>query len=150
MSEQPPQDQSPQNPPPHDPNVPPQNPYQAPQNPYQPPQNPYQPQQAYPPYGGPGAPGAPVWGVPDHPKAATVLILGILGMAVCQLVAPFAWIMGGRVKREIDANPNLYGGRSQVQVGYILGIVGSAILGLVALFFVLYLVVVIIAIAASA
>jgi len=123
---------------------PPQGPDVPPQNPAQPPPNPYQP---YAPGYGPG--GVPQW-APDHPDSTTVLILGILGMAVCQALAPFAWIKGSRVKKEIDESGGRYAGRSQVQVGYILGIVGTCLLGLYALGFLLYLTVVIIAVASSA
>lgn len=109
-----------------------------------PPANPYQP---YAPGYGPG--GVPHW-VPDHPQATTVLLLGILGMAVCQVLAPFAWVKGSRVKKEIDAAGGRYGGRSQVQIGYVLGIVGSVLLALSAVGFVLYVVVVVIAVSAGA
>lgn len=110
MSEQPPESPQPETP-----------------QPEQPPQNPYagSPYQAY----GTGPTGVPHW-APDHPQASTVLIVGILGMAVCQLLAPVAWVMGGRVKKEIEAPGSQYGGRSQVQIGYILGIVGTCLLGL--------------------
>ena len=57
-----------------------------------------------------------------------MLILGILGLAVCQVVAPFAWIMGRRTLAEIDASGGTLGGRSNAQIGYILGIVGSVFL----------------------
>jgi len=123
---------------------PPQGPDVPPQNPAQPPPNPYQP---YPP--GYSAGGVPQW-APDHPDSTTVLILGILGMAVCQVVAPFAWIKGSRVKKEIDEAGGRYAGRSQVQIGYILGIVGTCLLGLYVLGFLFYLTVVIIAVASSA
>jgi hypothetical protein len=83
---------------------------------------------------------------PDHPDATTVLLLGILGMALCQVIAPFAWIKGSRVKKEIDAAGGRYGGRSQVQIGYVLGIVGSAILGLYVVGLLFYIVFVILAI----
>ena len=98
----------------------------------QPPEDPARPRQTpTSPTAVPGtAPtGAPYW-APDHPDSAMVLLLGILGMAVCQVVAPFAWVKGARVKREIDESGGKYGGRSQVQIGYVLGIVGSVILGL--------------------
>ena len=116
-----------------------------PPGPQQPPQNPYQP------YTGPGysASGVPQW-VPDHPDATTVLILGIVGMAVCQVVAPFAWVKGGRVKREIDASGGQIGGRSQVMIGYVLGIVGTSLLALSVLGFLAYLVVVVVAVSAGA
>jgi hypothetical protein len=118
---------------------------QPPQDPAQPPQNPYQP------YGAPGysPSGVPQW-APDHPDSATVLILGILGMAVCQVIAPFAWVKGARVKREIDESGGRLAGRSQAQIGYILGIVGSALLALYVIGGLLYIVFVIVVIAAGA
>ncbi|MEZ0579619.1 hypothetical protein [Nocardioides sp. MH1] len=116
----------------------------------QPPHNPYQPYGApgpgYGPGYGPG--GAPQW-APDHPDATMVLILGIVGLAVCQLVAPFAWVKGRRVKQEMAAAGGRYGGSSQVQIGYVLGIVGSCILGLYVVGFVLYIVFVVILVAAG-
>lgn len=115
---------------------------QPPQNPHQPPQNPYQPP-------GYSAGGVPQW-APDHPDSTTVLILGIVGMAVCQVVAPFAWVKGARVKREIDASGGRLGGRSAVQVGYVLGIVGSVLLALYVVGFLLYLAVVVLAVSAGA
>ena len=114
-------------------------------------QNPYHP---YPPYGqGPqpgGQPGVP-WGPPpDHPDAATVLILGILGMTACQVCAPFAWVKGSRVKREIEGAGGRYGGRTQVQIGYVLGIVGTCLLIFYVVGFVFYIAVVILALAGGA
>jgi len=126
---------------------PPQYPAQPPQGPGQPPQSP--PQNPYQPYGGSGPTGPPNW-KPEHPQATMVLILGILGMAVCQLIAPFAWVIGRRVKKEIDESGGQYAGSSQVQVGYILGIVGTCLMIVGVLFFVVYIVIVVIAIGASA
>lgn len=59
---------------------------------------------------------------PDHPQTNTVLVLGILSF-FCAVVGPVAWVMGRRALREIDASNGMVGGRSQVQVGYIIGIV---------------------------
>ena len=87
--------------------------------------NPYDPQ-AYRPY---GTAGQVVGPPPDHPQATTVLILGILSFAVCQLVAPFAWVMGRRVRREIAESGGRLGGQQIATVGWALGIAGSAILG---------------------
>jgi uncharacterized membrane protein YjgN (DUF898 family) len=75
----------------------------------------------YPPYQPPP---------PDHPQATTVLVLGILGIVVCGVLAPFAWTMGNRVLREIDASQGRIGGRGNVNAGRILGMVGTAILAL--------------------
>jgi phosphotransferase system glucose/maltose/N-acetylglucosamine-specific IIC component len=85
------------------------------------------------PYGAPQYPGTfgPV--LPDHPQATTVLILGIVGAVACTPLAPFAWVMGNRVVKEIDASGGTLGGRSTANVGRILGIVWSLLmlLGLV-------------------
>jgi len=92
---------------------------------------------AQPPYGGypPNPYGAPPFPVaPDHPQATLVLVLGIVGLVVCGLVAPFAWVMGGRVVREIDASGGQLGGRSQAQAGRICGIIGTCLIGLGFLF----------------
>ena len=59
-----------------------------------------------------------------------MLILGIVGLVVCQVVSPFAWVMGNRVIAEIDASNGQLGGRSNANAGRILGIVGTALIGL--------------------
>ncbi|KAA1421362.1 DUF4190 domain-containing protein [Nocardioides humilatus] len=114
------------------------------EQPPEPPQNPYQP------YTGPGygPTGAPYW-TPDHPEAQMVLILGILGMAVCQVIAPFAWVKGARVKKEIDASGGRLGGRSQAQIGYVLGIVGSIMMIVSLVFVVFYIGIVVVAVGSS-
>jgi uncharacterized membrane protein YjgN (DUF898 family) len=88
-----------------------------------------------PPYGGPPPPNAygqqPYGFAPqDHPKSVTVLVLGILGLVACSIAAPFAWVMGNNVVREIDASGGQLGGRSTANAGRICGIVGTVILGL--------------------
>jgi hypothetical protein len=57
--------------------------------------------------------------------------------------------MGKRAVREIDASHGRLGGRSQAQAGYILGIVGSVLLILAVAFFVIYLLIVLIAVGVS-
>ncbi|WP_330233484.1 DUF4190 domain-containing protein [Nocardia sp. NBC_00508] len=96
----------------------------------------YPPQQ--PPYGYPayGAYGPP----PDHPQAATILILGILSLVLCQIMGPFAWVMGKRALNEIDASGGAIGGRGNVNAGYICGIIATALLCLSILFIVLFVV----------
>ena len=78
---------------------------------------PQQPMQ--PPYGPPP---------PNHPQAITVLVLGILGLVVCGILGPFAWVMGNGAVREIDASRGALGGRTEANVGRILGIVATALL----------------------
>ena len=75
----------------------------------------------------------------DHPQTTTILILGILGLALCQVLGPFAWSMGNKALREIDASNGQLGGRDTTNVGRILGIIATAILVLgvvVVLFFI--------------
>jgi uncharacterized membrane protein YjgN (DUF898 family) len=86
--------------------------------------------------------------VPEHPQATTVLILGILGLVLCQVISPFAWTMGNRVVAEIDASNGQLGGRSAASAGRICGIVGTALIG-VALLLCVAAVVVLLIVAAS-
>lgn len=87
-----------------------------------------------PPGPGPSYPSAPPYGYlpppPEHPQSTTVMVLGILGLVMCQVASPFAWVMGKRSVAEIDASGGRLGGRGQAQTGYILGIVGTCLLGL--------------------
>jgi hypothetical protein len=94
-------------------------------------QAPRVPQTAYgqPAYGQP-AYGQPAYAPPDHPKSSTALILGILGIVLCGILAPFAWVIGKRTVNEIDASNGQLGGRGSAQAGYIMGIIGSIWLGL--------------------
>ena len=92
---------------------------------------------AYPPPPGsqypPGyAPGYPV--APKHPQATTALVLGILGLVLCGLIGPFAWVIGSKAVKEIDANPTAFSGRSEANAGKIMGIVGTVLLGLMIAF----------------
>ena len=85
-----------------------------------------------PPYGwGPAHP------VPEHPQATTALVLGILGILVCGVISPFAWRIGKRAVDEIDASRGQLGGRGSAQAGYVLGLVGTVLLGFAALALVL-------------
>jgi hypothetical protein len=69
------------------------------------------------------------------------MVLGILGLAVCGICAPFAWSIGGKAIREIDANPSAYTGRSEANAGKIMGIVGSCLLIGMLAFVLLFLVI---------
>jgi len=77
---------------------------------------------------------------PDHPRATTSMVLGILGLVVCAFCAPFAWSIGGKTVKEIDASGGAYGARGQAQAGYIMGIIGTILLGLTVVGFVLWLI----------
>lgn len=94
------------------------------------------------PYGGPYGPGAyGAYYAPGHPQGTTVMVIGILGLVVCQLLGPVAWIMGNNAIAEIDANPMAYSNRSAVQAGRICGIVSTAILVFSAVIFLIVLLV---------
>jgi hypothetical protein len=80
-----------------------------------------------PPSGGPGA--------VDHPKGMTILILGILSLVCCSPLGIAAWLMGNSALKEIDAQPGRYANRQIVQIGRILGIIGTVILVLTVIWF---------------
>jgi uncharacterized membrane protein YjgN (DUF898 family) len=73
--------------------------------------------------------------MPTHPSATTSMVLGIIGLVsivVCAgvllILSPFAWALGAKAVREIDASPGSYSGRDRAQAGKILGIIGSVLL----------------------
>jgi hypothetical protein len=72
---------------------------------------------------------------PNHPNATAAMVLGIVSLAsiavacgIGLLIAPVAWILGGKAVREIDRNPGAYSGRSQAKAGQVMGIVGTVLL----------------------
>ena len=91
------------------------------------------PQYGTPPYGAPQYGAAPA----NHPQSTTILVLGILGLVVCSVLAPIAWVMGNRAVAEIDASNGTLGGRSNANIGRILGIIGTVLLVLGVLVFLL-------------
>ncbi|MEV0612620.1 DUF4190 domain-containing protein [Nonomuraea sp. NPDC050404] len=78
---------------------------------------------SYPNYG-PGYYGPPL----SHPNGATILVLGILSLVVCQILGPFAWSMGNKALQEIDASGQHYENRGQIQAGKICGIISSVMM----------------------
>lgn len=83
-----------------------------------------------PPYGphGPHGPHGPYGYAREHPDGTTVLVLGILSLAVCGLLGPFAWAKGNTVLAEIDRAPYAYTNRSSVVTGRICGMVATGLL----------------------
>ena len=86
------------------------------------------------PYGGPavnpyGVPGTG-WAPVPHPHTGAVLVLGILGLVLCGLLAPVAWVMGSRAEREVASAPGRYSSTGTLKAGKILGIVGTVLIGL--------------------
>jgi hypothetical protein len=118
-----------------------QQPYGAPQNPYAPPPNPYPRPNEYgapqSPYGVPYQPAYAGGMMPDHPSATTSMVLGIIGLVgiltcggITLVLSPFAWAIGAKSVREIDAQPGRFGGRDKAQAGKWMGIIGTVLLAL--------------------
>jgi hypothetical protein len=106
-------------------------------------QSPGQPPYGQQPYGATPGYGHPGQAPANHPSATTALVLGLIGLvgiALCGgitlVLSPFAWRMGARAVREIDANPGMYAGRDQANAGRIMGLIGTVLLGLAVLAFV--------------
>ncbi|HEY5845867.1 MAG TPA: hypothetical protein VIT42_03645 [Microlunatus sp.] len=101
----------------------------------------YPPQPAYgqqPVYGQQPAYGVnpyqqPAYGYvpPNHPQATTAMILGIVGLTLCPFVGIAGFVMGGRVRREIDAAPGQWSGRGLATAGWVLGIISIVYAALV-------------------
>ena len=82
---------------------------------------------------------APVPGSLDHKGATTALVLGIISIAslfcafLCCLTlpgvfcAPFAWAIGAKAKREIEASRGTYGNLGSAVTGMWMGIVMTLI-----------------------
>ena len=104
-------------------------------------------QGGYPPPGQPGpyyqphtpAPGQPPYGaygaVADHPQSTLALVLGLVSLvgafALCGvtlIVSPFAWVIGRKAVKEIEASQGQVGGLSQARAGMIMGIIGTVLL----------------------
>jgi hypothetical protein len=80
------------------------------------------------------------------------MVLGIIALACLPLAAmccgvtlpgllaaPFAWVIGGRAKREIDAQPGRYGNRGHAEAGVVMGIIGTVLGVLVVVAVVLFI-----------
>ena len=65
---------------------------------------------------------------PQHPQTTLILVLGICSLVLCQVLGPFAWVMGNKAIREIDAARGQYSGRDTVNIGRILGAVATVLL----------------------
>lgn len=113
-------------------------------NPYD--NNPYaQQQQPYvqaSPYGGQMA--------QPHPQGTMILIFGILSLVGISVLGPFAWYMGNKALKEIDANPAAYSDRNNVNIGKILGMIGSILLALGVIALVAYIIFIVVIIGAAA
>ncbi len=101
------------------------------------------------PPGAPGPPGQvqPGYGPsdPGNTPAIIALILGIVGIIMIPLAAPFAWWQGNAGKKRVDDGLTTQN-RGMAVAGQVLGIIGTVLLAI----YVLIFVIVIIAAVASA
>jgi len=67
---------------------------------------------------------------PEQSQATTILVLGILGIVICGILAPFAWNMGNKELAAIDAGRRTPENRGTANAGRILGIIGTVLLGI--------------------
>jgi hypothetical protein len=62
---------------------------------------------------------------PEHPSAVTSLVLGILGLFVLPILAPIAWVIGGRGRREMRQYPGRWAPSGSLTAGWVMGIIGT-------------------------
>ena len=73
---------------------------------------------------------APQQHYPEDSQATLSLVLGILGIVICGIIAPFAWSIGNTEVNAIDAGRRDPSNRGMAQAGKILGIVGTVFLAI--------------------
>ena len=79
--------------------------------------------------GQPQAPQGPVYQSPPNADGAVAsLVLGILGITICSICAPFAWWQGAKARTAVDASGGALGGRGLATAGWIMGIIGTVII----------------------
>jgi len=72
----------------------------------------------------------------EDSQATTVLVLGILGLVLCQILGPFAWVMGNKELAAIDDGRRTPDNRGTAQAGKVLGIIATVLMIIGILFFV--------------
>lgn len=77
---------------------------------------------------------------PESSQAVLVFVLGILGLLMCQILAPIAWAIGNGELRGIAEGRRPPQDRGLASAGRVLGIIGTVLLGLGLLFGLLFLV----------
>ncbi|MBC8868000.1 MAG: DUF4190 domain-containing protein [Planctomycetes bacterium] len=61
-------------------------------------------------------------------RGVLILVFGILGLTVCGIFGPVAWIMGNADMKEIRAGRMDPSGEQMTNIGRILGMVGSILI----------------------
>lgn len=75
-------------------------------------------------------PPAPGGSYPEQSQAATVLVLGILSIVLCQILGPIAWKLGADELKAIAEGRRSPESLGLAQAGRICGIVGTCLLAL--------------------
>ena len=66
----------------------------------------------------------------EDSQATTILVLGILSLVLCQVLGPFAWVMGNNEIQAIDAGRRPPQNRGTAQAGRILGIISTVLMAI--------------------
>jgi Domain of unknown function (DUF4190) len=69
----------------------------------------------------------------QHPQAVAALVTGLLGVLTCPFVGVAGIVLGTKVRREIDSDPQRYTGRGMATAGLVLGVVGTVLTALLLL-----------------
>lgn len=77
----------------------------------------------------------------NAPNAVLSLVLGIIGIVLCPLTAPFAWKLGKDGEGAVDASGGKLDGRGLATAGKVLGIIGTVLLCIAVVLFVILVVV---------
>lgn len=80
-------------------------------------------------YGYRGTPTSP------HPNAVLSMVLGILGIVAFSPLAPIAWYLAAKGRREMSYDPGRWSASGMLTAGFVLGIIGTVLLGLGIVFF---------------
>lgn len=66
----------------------------------------------------------------ESSQAVTVLVLGIVGLVMCQILGPVAWIMGNAELEGIDAGRRAPENRGLAMAGKVCGMIATALIAL--------------------
>ncbi len=78
---------------------------------------------------------------PEHPQGTLVLVLGILGVFVAGICAPFAWYIGSKALREGRAAGIDYANHQSIVIGRVLGMVMTILALVVIVFFLVFVII---------
>lgn len=84
-------------------------------------------------------------GYTEGSQAVTALVVGILGLVLCQVLGPVAWYLGSQEISAIDAGRRPPENRGMAVAGRVLGIIGTVFLAIAVVVGMVVLAIVIIA-----